>query len=104
MTTVTWSSILTNTRTGAQNKNSAAKAAKASVKGDAATKDVTQGVGAIQLEQPQPTTKVKSKNLNVLEEFKKSNAKNAANFVVIGMYAYNRSRSRIYQVKSKTEN
>jgi hypothetical protein len=32
----------------------------------------------------EPPSRVKSKNLDVAAEFEKSNAKNAANFVVIG--------------------
>jgi elongation factor 1 alpha-like protein len=48
---------------------------------------VTNGVATIQLEEPQQT-KTKSKNIDVLEEYKKSNAKNAANFVVIGIVHY----------------
>ena len=34
------------------------------------------------------TPRVKSKNLNVLAEFEKKKAKNAANFVVIGMVCH----------------
>jgi len=52
-------------------------------------KDVTQEVDALRIDvEPhyqEPAVKTKSKNLNVLEEFNKSNAKNAASFVVIGM-------------------
>ena len=44
-------------------------------------KDITEGVGGLSIEGQH----VKGKNLDVLEEFKKSKPKNAANFVVIGM-------------------
>lgn len=43
---------------------------------------VAAGVEAIKIDN---TPKVTSKNLDVLAEFGKSNSKNAANFVVIGM-------------------
>lgn len=60
----------------------------------ATTKDVTKGVKSLQLDDatqqaqtPTPAkAKTMSKNLNVAEEFKKANVKNAANFVVIGEY------------------
>jgi len=55
-------------------------------------KDLTKGVKSLQLDDPAQQgqaqtpakTKTMSKNLNVAEEFKKANVKNAANFVVIG--------------------
>jgi elongation factor 1 alpha-like protein len=63
--------------TGAQGKKGAHLNTPSKV---SSAKDVTNGVAALQLEE----TKTKSKNIDVLEEFRKSNAKNAANFVVIG--------------------
>lgn len=51
--------------------------------GDTAVNGLTKEVHNISLkEEPKP----KSKNLNVLAEFESSKAKNAANFVVIGMF------------------
>jgi elongation factor 1 alpha-like protein len=44
--------------------------------------DLAEGLKALSVEE---TVKVKSKNLDVLAEYKKSQQKKAANFVVIGM-------------------
>lgn len=44
--------------------------------------ELAEGVKALSVEEP---VKVKSKNLDVLTEYKKSQRKKAANFVVIGM-------------------
>lgn len=68
---------------GAQGKKGAVSNTSSKAASKDAAKDVMSGVAAIQLEEPSQT-KTKSKNIDVLEEFKKSNAKNAANFVVIG--------------------
>lgn len=44
--------------------------------------DVVEGVGELSI---QETVKVKSKNIDVLAEYRKTERKKAANFVVIGM-------------------
>lgn len=49
--------------------------------GDNSVKAAIQGVENVKLED---TPKAKSKNLNVIAEFEKSDTKNAASFVVIG--------------------
>ena len=48
---------------------------------DKSINDVTQGVSTVALED---ILKAKSKNLDVVAEFEKSDAKNSASFVVIG--------------------
>ncbi|KAL8656937.1 MAG: hypothetical protein Q9226_002426 [Calogaya cf. arnoldii] len=59
----------------------AAKKAAQSAKGDKVTNDLSASIEAVATDEgPKP----RSKNLDVLAEFAKSRAKNAANFVVIG--------------------
>ena len=55
---------------------------KAAKPNDATTGTVTQGVADLAVVD---APKVKSKNWDVIHEYKQSNPKNAANFVVIGM-------------------
>jgi elongation factor 1 alpha-like protein len=58
------------------------KQATAKTGGDKKTQgDLTGSMKSLSVEEP---VKVKSKNLDVLAEYKKSQHKNAANFVVIG--------------------
>ncbi|ODH49558.1 translation elongation factor Tu [Paracoccidioides brasiliensis] len=70
---------------GAKAKRTAAAAAAAKGTGAASSKtlpaDVTDGVKQVSV---QETVKVKSKNLDVLAEYRKTERKKAANFVVIG--------------------
>jgi elongation factor 1 alpha-like protein len=49
------------------------------------TNGVTGDVASLSI---QDTPKPKSKNLNVLEEFRKAKMKNAASFVVVGVLRY----------------
>jgi len=60
------------------------KGAKSSskTKGEKKAAQIADGVEAMKLDD---TPKAKSKNLDVLAEFKKNKSKNSANFVVIGM-------------------
>ena len=64
---------------------SAKEPAKTAKPNDANTSAVTQGVADLAVVD---APKVKSKNLDVIHEYKHSEAKNAANFVVIGVYSY----------------
>ncbi|KAF2494519.1 elongation factor 1 alpha [Lophium mytilinum] len=56
--------------------------------GDKATNDVTNSVSALSVEE---APRVKSKNLDVLKEFEKSDMKRMANFVVIGHVDHGKS-------------
>lgn len=53
--------------------------------GEKRADQIANGVEALKLDN---TPRAKSKNLNVLAEFEKAKAKNAANFVVIGNNFY----------------
>jgi hypothetical protein len=46
---------------------------------------IANGVEALKIDD---TPRARSKNLDVLAEFEKTKAKNAANFVVIGMFSF----------------
>lgn len=71
--------LSTNQEPGAKSKATTSK------KSGTDTAGIANGVGSIKLEDvPKP----KSKGLDVVSEFKKSQAKNAANFVVIGIFSY----------------
>lgn len=62
--------------------------AKSNKRPPTAPKGVTQGVEALSIQEP---PKVKSKNLNVLEEFEKASMKDAASFVVVGHVDHGKS-------------
>ena len=68
----------------AANKKLAASAVKQ--KGASDTKDVTNGVKDVKIDD---TPLPKSKNLDVLSEFEKSKSKKSASFVVVGQYLQN---------------
>lgn len=75
----------------------AALGAKAGKKGvDVNT--ATQGVAALKVEE---APKTKSKNLDVMAEYKKSTTKSGANFVVIGMCAMSRFVGKLTSERSR---
>ncbi|KAL0261418.1 hypothetical protein SLS55_002848 [Diplodia seriata] len=77
--------VVLNAQTkGANKKQTQAKDSKAKVE----TAGLAEGVEGIKIDE---APRVKSKNLNVLEEYEKSNLKRSANFVVIGHVDHGKS-------------
>lgn len=68
-------------RLKAQSNCSDVVSAKSAPGPKATTKDINYGVAKLSIQEP---VRVKSKNLDVAAEYKKTKRKNAANFVVIG--------------------
>ncbi|KAF2728416.1 hypothetical protein EJ04DRAFT_449376 [Polyplosphaeria fusca] len=75
----------------AQGKSAIGKTAKNSQPKNANGDSLSQSVSKLSVEESPQTPKVKSKNLNVVEEFEKSNMKRMANFVVIGHVDHGKS-------------
>lgn len=68
-------------RPKAQSNDSNSLSAKPAPVSKATNKDINSGVAKLSIQEP---VRVKSKNLDVAAEYKKTKRKNAANFVVIG--------------------
>ncbi|KAI4124684.1 MAG: hypothetical protein LQ338_004684 [Usnochroma carphineum] len=87
--------IVTKAQTWSKGAKPAKKTSQLSQE-DKATNGIAQGVAEATIDEgPRP----KSKNLDVLAEFQKAKAKQAANFVVIGKHS-NREKGKIWLLKS----